>query len=104
MKKQKPYWEMNAKELARATREYDAERVEVASAVISKQERARHARVLAKVKRRAGRPCVGRGVRRVLITVERGLLDRADSYAKSHSLSRSQLIARGLLAVMHGAA
>jgi hypothetical protein len=47
-----------------------------------------------------GRPRIGRGARRVLITVERGLLSRADSYAKNNGMSRSELIAHGLKSVL----
>ncbi len=52
-------------------------------------------RKLAAAKRR-GRPRVGRGARRVLITVERGLLEQADALARQRGEKRSELIARGL--------
>jgi hypothetical protein len=43
-----------------------------------------------------GRPRVGKGAKRVLISVERGLLARADRFAKDNKLTRSELIARAL--------
>ena len=45
---------------------------------------------------RRGRKRVGRGAARINVTVERGLLERADSYAAAHGLKRAALIARGL--------
>ncbi len=60
--------------------------------------------VLRRAKRKGGRPRIGEGADRVLITVERGLLRRADSYAKRKGISRSQLIARGLQSVLGSAA
>lgn len=47
-------------------------------------------------KRKPGRPKVGKGAKVISVTVEGGLLDRADAYAKGHGLTRAQLIARGL--------
>jgi hypothetical protein len=53
--------------------------------------------------RRRGRQKVGRGAQRILVTVERGLLEEADAYAKANGLKRAELIAEGLRVVMgHG--
>ena len=49
-----------------------------------------------KARRKRGRPRVGGGARRVLVTLESSLLRRSDLYADKHGLSRSALIARGL--------
>jgi hypothetical protein len=49
-----------------------------------------------KAKRKRGRPRIGRGADGVLISLERTLLKRADAYAKSHGISRSKLVAKGL--------
>ena len=46
--------------------------------------------------RPSGRPRIGDGSVRVQSTLERGLLEQADEFARRHSMSRSQLIARGL--------
>jgi hypothetical protein len=53
-------------------------------------------RLWAKVKKKLGRPRVGEGAKRVLITVERGLLDQSDALAKRRHMTRSQLISEGL--------
>ena len=60
--------------------------------------------LLRRAGRKVGRPKIGRVARRVLITVERGLLKKADAYAKTQGLSRSELIARGLRSVLGSAA
>ena len=53
--------------------------------------------------RRRGRKKVGLGARRILVTVERGLLEEADAYAKANGLKRAELIAEGLRVVLgHG--
>lgn len=56
--------------------------------------------VHARAHRKGGRPRVGRGAKPVLVTMERSLLERTDRFAKAHSLSRAQLIARGLEVVL----
>ncbi len=55
-----------------------------------------------KAKRSLGRPKRGRGAKPVNITVERGLLERADAYAERHGLTRSQVVARGLVLAIAG--
>src|SRR5271156_1904259 len=50
----------------------------------------------ARAKRKGGRPQVGRGATRVLISVERGLLEDADAYARQRRLTRSELFSRGV--------
>ena len=54
----------------------------------------------ARIKRKAGRPRTGEGAEPVNVTVERGLLRRADAYAKANGMTRSQLVAQGLAAVL----
>ena len=49
---------------------------------------------------RIGRPVVGKGAKPVAVTIERGLLKRADAYARSHGMKRAQLIAHALMIVM----
>ncbi len=54
-------------------------------------------------KRKPGRPVVGKGAKRVPVTIEGGLLAEADSYAKAHGFKRTELIAAGLrLAMANG--
>lgn len=55
-------------------------------------EQALHERFL----RRANDSTAAEGNARIQATMERGLLRRADAYARRHGLTRSQLIARGL--------
>lgn len=50
-----------------------------------------------------GRPMVGKGAKIVPVSIERGLLKQADSFAKAHNLKRSQMVAEGLRLVMQRA-
>jgi len=50
-----------------------------------------------KAKAKIGRPRIGRGAKVVAVTLEKGLLERVDAYAKKHRVKRAQLIAHGLL-------
>ncbi|HEX4794702.1 MAG TPA: hypothetical protein VH370_12960, partial [Humisphaera sp.] len=91
-KRSKPYWEMNKEELAAATRKYDEPFVALnESRPLTPAQR----RMLQRAKRR-GRPRVGQGAKRVLVTIERGLLKDMDNLAKRLGKSRSQLIAEGV--------
>jgi hypothetical protein len=59
---------------------------------------------LARARGRAvGRPMVGKGAKIVPVSIERGLLKEADSYARRHKLKRSQMVAEGLRLVMQRA-
>jgi hypothetical protein len=49
-----------------------------------------------------GRPKVGQGARRVLVTVEGGLLKRVDAWAKRHGMSRSELVSSACRRVVEG--
>jgi len=53
-----------------------------------------------RARRKAGRPQVGQGVKVICVSVERGLLTRADRLAKKLQLPRTQLIALGLEALL----
>jgi len=55
-------------------------------------------------KKRIGRPKVGKGSKTISLTVEMGLLKKADAFAKRHGISRAKLVAQGLAAVMGSAA
>lgn len=90
-KRAKPHWEMNSTELAAATHEFDREFIADTFGSPPASARAQLRRA-----QRRGRPRVGEGAQRVLVTVERELLAAADAYAKQHRLNRSQLIAQGL--------
>jgi hypothetical protein len=47
-------------------------------------------------RRTRGRPMVGQGAQVVSLTIERGLLKRADALAKREGVSRALIVARGL--------
>ena len=53
-----------------------------------------------RMKRKSGRPTKGEGARAVRVTIEGGLLRRADRYADTAGFTRSQLIAKGLEALL----
>jgi len=55
-------------------------------------------------KKKAGRPKIGSGTKNISISIERDLLHKADRFAKRHGMSRSQLIAQGLMSVIGFAA
>jgi hypothetical protein len=50
--------------------------------------------------RKVGRPKIGKGAKMVAITIELGLLKRADAFAKKHGMKRAEMVAKGLLSVM----
>jgi hypothetical protein len=60
---------------------------------LTPQQKALHARFLQKA---GGRSRAHKASARVQATVARGLLKRADAYAKRHGMTRSQLIAIGI--------
>lgn len=95
-KQSKPYSEMTAKELAKATARFDKEFVIDESREATPKEKAQWQRA----KRKRGRPKTGKGVRVVSVSIETGLLERADRLAKKLKLRRTQLIAQGLKEVL----
>jgi hypothetical protein len=96
----KPYWEMNKEELAAATAEYDADFDDSQFKPLTAAQRAKWERL----QRKPGRPKVGNGVKVISLSVEQGLLSRADRLAKKLKISRAQLVRRGLEAVLAGKA
>ena len=56
-----------------------------------------------RIKRKSGRPRVGKGAKIVPVSIERGLLKEADFFARRHKLKRSQMVAEGLRLVMQKA-
>jgi outer membrane PBP1 activator LpoA protein len=94
----KPFDQMTAAELRAATKEFDEAFVALEkSRPLSPAQKARHQRAK---RRRPGRPKVGAGAARVLISVERGLLKDADAYARRHGLTRAAVVAQGLRSVL----
>ncbi len=95
-KLQKPYDQMNTAELRAATKEFDKEitRFPPGRAMNAKQEAEWEA---AKAR---GRPRVGEGVKVISLSVEQKLLRKADARAKAEGISRAELVARALAAVL----
>ena len=91
-----PYGAMTAEELEAESAKLDRELILDASRPLSPRLRAK----LGKARRKRGRPRVGKGAQRVLVTIERGLLGEADALARKLRISRAQVIARGLRAVL----
>jgi hypothetical protein len=53
-----------------------------------------------RIKKKMGRPKIGKGCKPIAVSLEIGLLKRADAYAKQHGLKRAQLISEGLVRVI----
>jgi len=87
--KKKPYWEMTPAELAEATKQFDTPMVVDKSRPVTPSEQERWKRV----KRKRGRPKVGRGFQRVSVSIEKSLLKRITAHAKERQITRSGLIA-----------
>ena len=81
-------------------REVDREFTPAETRPLTAEDRRRWQRA----KRKMGRPKVGKGAKTISLTVERDLLKRADAYAKRLGVSRAQLVAAGLEAVMRDGA
>ncbi len=99
MKKQRtprPRWEMNGKELAAATAEFDREMVVDEFGPLTRASRVRFERA----RRKRGRPRKGEGAQAISVTVERRLLAETDALARALGLTRAGIIARGLRAVL----
>src|SRR5438128_679526 len=86
------YGRMDAAELDQEVAKFDQEFIAETAKPLTAKERVRDR----KAKQKRGRPQVGNGARRVLITIESSLLRRSDRYAHKQGLTRSALIARGL--------
>lgn len=53
-----------------------------------------------KAKAKRGRPVQGKGAKVISVSIEQGLLARADKLARKKGISRAKLISRGLNAVL----
>ncbi len=92
----RPHWEMNGKELAAATAEFDREMVADEFRPLTRESRARFERA----RRKRGRPRQGQGAQAISVTVERRLLSETDALARDLGLTRAGVIARGLRAML----
>lgn len=95
MIKHKRYPETTTAELREATKEYDREWT--GPGLPGKPLTARDCALHRKAR---GRPMVGKGAKIVPVSIERGLLSRADAFAQRHKLKRSEMVAEGLKLVM----
>jgi hypothetical protein len=91
--KHKPYTEMNTRELAEATCEFNEPFVMDRGRPLNAKERLQHRRA---AQRGRGRPRIGGGSVRVNFTIGRELLKSADAMAKASGRNRSELLADGL--------
>jgi hypothetical protein len=78
---------------------YDKYPAGIATKPLRESDKALHRRARARG-RAVGRPMVGKGAKIVPVSIERGLLKQADSFAKRHQLKRSEMVAEGLRLVM----
>ncbi len=80
----------------RIAAEFDKEMVIDTFRPLSRVEK----QVWRRAKKKLGRPVKGKGHRVIAVSVEKGLLERADRYAKNRGLTRASLIALGLESVL----
>lgn len=87
----KAYDKMTTAELREATKDFDQPFFALDRAKpLTARQREMHRRA------KRGRPRIGKGSEKIRISIERGLLERADAYAKKTNLGRSQLITEAL--------
>jgi hypothetical protein len=91
--KAKKYWEMNAAQLAAATKEFDEPFAVDKTQSLTPAERQRW-------KLRRGRPKIGQGFQRISVSIEKGLLKKVNAFAKKQRISRSYLMAVALRGVV----
>ena len=92
-KRHKPYDQMTTDELREATKEFNEERLGAPGRPLTKAQREMH-RKAAKM----GRPRKGAGSAVVGISIEKGLLKRADAVARARKIGRSELFVTALQA------
>lgn len=95
-KKQKPYWEMTTAELREATKEFDEEFVFEKSRPLTAVER----ELWEQVKAKGEPPANGKAEQSIAVRIDKALLKRCTALAKKKRLSRDELIARGLRALL----
>jgi hypothetical protein len=95
-RRSKPHTAMTAAELRETTAEFDREFVADTFGPPTAQQRAQDRRA----RRKKGRPRIGQGAKTISVTIEKGLLAKADQLARRLGASRAALIARGLQSVI----
>jgi hypothetical protein len=91
MKKQKPYWEMNAEELGAATRGFDDPGYNPPAVTPTAAQRAQLRRW--QKKRAAGRA-------RLTLSLEKPLIEETDNYAVSRGVTFSEVVSDALRRLM----
>ena len=91
---QKAITEMNAKELAHETAEFDQESIADTFEELNGESQGQWNRV------KRGRPKIGQGVKIISVSLEKGLLVKGDMLAKKLDISRAALITLGLKAML----
>jgi uncharacterized protein (DUF4415 family) len=86
MKPSKPYTQMSAAELAEATKQYDRMVIDKTRPLTPRERK-----LWEQAKR--GRPKIGKGAKKISISLEGDLLHKADALAKKKGVNRSELIA-----------
>jgi alkanesulfonate monooxygenase SsuD/methylene tetrahydromethanopterin reductase-like flavin-dependent oxidoreductase (luciferase family) len=87
---------MDGAELKKATAEFEEEFVADSFGEPTARQKAQ----LKRAKRKPGRPKIGKGVRVISVSIEQELLSKTDRLAKKLRVKRSELITRGLQAVL----
>ena len=91
MKKKKPYWEMNTSELAAATKEFDAPNFNPPAVKPTMAQRSQLRRWQSK--REDART-------RLLLSLDKNLIEQADDYAASHGITFSEVVSDALRKLM----
>ncbi len=94
-----PYNRMSAEDLDAETAKFDMELIAEEGVPLLPGQKAE----LRRARHKPGRPRIGKGAKRILVTVERDLLRRTDAFARKQRISRAQLIARGLETILAAA-
>jgi hypothetical protein len=87
---------MTAAELRTATGGYDRELPVGPAGLPGRALNRRERRQWNRARKKLGRPRVGKGVKRVMISMEKELLQTADRFAKKRGLTRAGLIAQSV--------
>lgn len=95
----KPFWEMNRKELAEATKEFDQELVIDKCTPLTPAMRSRWE----KAKRKSARTRNGRGFRVISVRLDESLIKRSEALARKMGITRDHLVASGLRTVLAAA-
>lgn len=92
----KKYWDMTTEELAAATKQFNEPLVADQSRPLTPAEQ----KQWQQIQRKRGRPLVGKGHRRISVSMESGLLAQVNALAKKRGISRSQLFAQAVEATL----